>query len=82
MALEQKRDKSTYISPEEQLQILMDNPYFSKEKKKAAYEKYKMFNKFNKGKYYATRSYGSNIMNVPWCPHYSCDGSVCTQGTI
>lgn len=61
-------DRSIYISPEEQIRNLLKNPNLSSEKKKQAYQKYLQFEKFNNGEYFAERSYGSNVMNVPWCP--------------
>lgn len=62
------KDRSVYISPEEQLSKILNNNSFSKEKKDAAYEKYLLGNMMSKGSFYRERSeYGSNVMNVPWC---------------
>lgn len=77
----QNGDKSVYISPEEQINKILNNPLFSKEKKQAAYEKYLIGNEIVSGKFYRDRSANSsNIMNVPWCPQT--EGYYCGPASV
>lgn len=59
------KDRSVYISPEEQLSKILNNNSFSKEKKDAAYEKYLLGNMMSKGSFYRERSeYGTDNAQI------------------